>query len=83
MYKYLKITFNTNESLLTERIHKCSYINKLFDNHHGSRTITAQLIILQKPLFCILCLTPTPITHTKMSQNNHIRSIILYYYVPF
>ena len=79
----MRITFKINDSLLTERIYKCSYINKAFDNHHGSRTITTQLIILQKPLFCIQCLTPTPITHTKMSQNNRIRSIILYYYVPF
>ena len=63
-----------------KRNSKCRSIIEELDKYREEESdTTAQLIILQKPLFYILCLTPTPITHTKMSQNNLIRSIILLY----
>ena len=51
MYIIMVIALSNNFNFWTKRTYKCSYINKAFDNHHGSRTITAQLIILQSHYF--------------------------------
>ena len=63
---------------LEERNWSCIFISNALDNHHGGKRPYNNFVDNpSKPLFCILCLTPTPNTHTKMSQNSHIPSIIL------